>query len=311
MNRKNNEPKQLKSASVADWIEAMRPRTLPLALSGIIAGSFIALSEHKYKWIVIIMSTITAVFLQILSNLANDYGDAIKGTDNEKRVGPVRTVQSGRITPKQMKNATILFSAFSLVSGLILLYVAFGDKLWLTLIFLLLGIAAIAAAIKYTMGEHAYGYKGWGDLFVFLFFGLLGVIGTWFLNTMYWRFDILLPAAALGFLSTGVLNLNNMRDMDNDLASGKRSIAAKFGYPKARIYHALLIFLGFLLATIYVFINYQNVWNFLFLLSLPIFAKDLFTIFKTRDHSLLDPFLKKLALSTLLFSVLFGVGLLL
>ncbi|MBE0649842.1 MAG: 1,4-dihydroxy-2-naphthoate polyprenyltransferase [Bacteroidales bacterium] len=289
----------------------MRPRTLPLALSGIIAGSFIALAEHKYKWIVIIMSTITAIFLQILSNLANDYGDAVKGTDNEKRVGPVRTVQSGRITPQQMKNATILFSLFSLISGLALLYFAFGDKLWLALIFLVLGLGAIAAAIKYTMGEHAYGYKGWGDLFVFLFFGLTGVIGAWFLNTLYWRYDILLPASALGFLSTGVLNLNNMRDMDNDLASGKRSIASRLGYPKARIYHAILIFLGFILSFIYVVMNYKSIWNYLFLLTLPLFLKDLVAIFKMKDKSLLDPFLKKLALSTLLFSVLFGIGLLL
>jgi 1,4-dihydroxy-2-naphthoate octaprenyltransferase len=307
----NNEFKQVKSASTADWIEAMRPRTLPLALSGIIAGSFIALAEHRYKWIVIIMSTVTAVFLQILSNLANDYGDAVKGTDNEKRVGPVRTVQSGRITPQQMKNATIIFSAFSLISGLILLYFALGDKLWVALIFLALGLAAIAAAIKYTMGQHAYGYKGWGDLFVFLFFGLTGVIGAWFLNTLYWRFDILLPAAALGFLSTGVLNLNNMRDMDNDLTSGKKSIASRLGYPKARLYHATLIFLGFLLTIIYVSMNYGRVWNFLFLLSLPLFLKDLITIFKMEDKSQLDPFLKKLALSTLLFTILFGLGLLL
>lgn len=311
MDGKNHETRSVKKASTADWIEAMRPRTLPLALSGIITGSFIALSEHKYKWVVIIIAAVTAIFLQILSNLANDYGDAVKGTDNEKRVGPVRTVQSGRITPKQMKNATILFSAFSLVSGLLLLYFALGDKLWVSLIFLVIGLGAIAAAIKYTVGEHAYGYKGWGDLFVFLFFGLAGVIGTWFLNTLNWHFDILLPAAGIGFLSTGVLNLNNMRDMDNDLVSGKRSIAAKFGYSRARIYHAVLIFLGFSLTTVYVAMNYKSAWNFLFLLSLPVFVKDLITIFKTRDNSLLDPFLKKLALSTLLFSVLFGVGLLL
>ncbi len=311
MDRKQHESKQVKNASASDWIEAMRPRTLPLALSGIIAGSFIALAEHQYKWTVIILSTVTAIFLQILSNLANDYGDAVKGTDNEKRVGPVRTVQSGRITPQQMKKATLLFSGFSLVSGLFLLFFALGDKLWLALIFLMLGLGAIAAAIKYTMGEHAYGYKGWGDLFVFLFFGLTGVIGAWFLNTLYWRFDILLPAAALGFLSTGVLNLNNMRDMDNDLSSGKRSIASRLGYAKARIYHATLIFLGFSLTTVYVALHYRTVWNFLFLLSLPLFLKDLITIFNMEDKSRLDPFLKRLALSTLLFTVFFGIGLLL
>lgn len=310
MDRKNSDLKKVRSATTADWIEAMRPRTLPLALSGIIVGSFIALAEHKYKWVVIILATVTAIFLQILSNLANDYGDSVKGTDNEKRVGPVRTVQSGRITPGQMKNATILFSVFSLISGLILLYFALGNKLWIALIFLFLGIAAIAAAVRYTVGKHAYGYKGLGDLYVFLFFGLTGVIGTWFLNTLYWRFDILLPAAALGFLSTGVLNLNNMRDMENDLASGKKSVASRFGYSKARIYHVILIFLGFLLTIVYAIINYKSIWNFLFLLSLPLFVKDLVSIFKT-DNAMLDPFLKKLALSTLLFSVLFGVGLLL
>lgn len=257
------------------------------------------------------MAGVTTVFLQILSNLANDYGDAIKGTDNEGRVGPMRTVQSGRITQAQMKNATILFATLSLLSGVVLLYFAFGDKLLLTLVFFVFGLAAIAAAIKYTMGKHAYGYKGWGDLFVFLFFGLIAVVGTWFLNTLQWRWDTLLPASAMGFLSTGVLNLNNMRDMENDLASGKKSIAGLFGYPKARIYHTFLLLFAFVLALIYVLLHYQNGWNLLFLLTLPLFFKDIVTIFNTDDKSLLDPFLKKLALSTLLFSVLFGMGLLL
>lgn len=298
-------------STLGDWIEAIRLRTLPLALSSIITGGFLAISVKKYQWITLLFAVLTTIFLQILSNLANDYGDAIKGTDNEHRTGPERTVQSGRISPSQMKNGIIMFALLSFLSGLILLYVGFGKNFYYSLIFVGLGIAAIAAAIQYTVGSKAYGYKGLGDVFVFLFFGLLGVTGTWFLNTLHWQWDILLPASAMGLLSAGVLNLNNMRDMDNDHNSGKRTVAGFLGYDAARIYHLILITGAFLTATVYVAFHGRGILNFLFILSVPIFIRDLIQIFKTKEKHTLDPYLKKLALSSLLFSILFGVGLLL
>ncbi|MBN2639769.1 MAG: 1,4-dihydroxy-2-naphthoate polyprenyltransferase [Bacteroidales bacterium] len=296
---------------MGDWIEASRLRTLPLALASIITGGFLAIDEKKYQWTTLVFAVVTTVFLQILSNLANDYGDAIKGTDNEHRTGPERTVQSGRISPAQMKKGIIVFTVLSFLSGLMLLYFSLGDKLIEVLIFLILGIAAIAAAIRYTIGSKAYGYKGMGDVFVFLFFGLLGVAGTWFLNTLEWHWDVLLPATALGLLSTGVLNLNNMRDMDNDHNSGKRTVAGMMGYNTARVYHLLMIAGAFATATIFVALHKNSLLSYLFWISAPLFARDLILIFKTKDKHLLDPFLKKLALSSLLFSILFGVGLML
>ena len=293
------------------WIDAFRLHTLPLALSSIITGSFLALADGKYRWDVIFLAMLTTVLLQILSNLANDYGDAIKGTDNENRVGPQRAVQSGAISMEKMKNAIIVFAVLSLISGLLLLYLALGEH-WLTaLLFFALGLAAIAAAIKYTVGDHAYGYRGLGDLFVFIFFGLVAVFGTYYLNTLSLNFELLLPASAMGFLSSGVLNLNNMRDMDNDRASGKHTLAAALGYRQSRIYHALLIGLAFLFAFLYVILRFHSYWNFLFLLSAPLFVKDLMKIFRTSDKAELYPYLKSLAISTLVFSILFGAGLML
>ena len=297
-----------KQSAFSVWIEAFRLRTLPLAVSTILTGSFLAVADGKYSGWVIMLSLLTTLFLQILSNLANDYGDALKGTDNAKRVGPERTVQSGQISPRQMKSAIIVFAMLSFVSGLGLLYVALGNHFVTALLFLTLGIAAIAAAIKYTAGNHAYGYKGLGDLFVFIFFGLVAVLGTYYLNSLQFRWQLLLPASAMGFLSTGVLNLNNMRDTDNDRASGKHTVASRMGYGRARVYHAMLIIVAMVFAIVYVLLVFHSIWNFLFILTAPLFIRDLIQIFKIQDKALLDPFLKRLALSTLLFSLLFGVG---
>jgi len=290
------------------WIEAFRLRTLPLALSAIIMGSFLAVADGRYYAPVIGLAVLTTLFLQILSNLANDYGDLLKGTDNDNRVGPKRGVQSGRISLRQIKSAIILFAMLSFVSGLGLLYVSLGNHFLTALLFLALGLAAIAASIKYTAGNHAYGYRGLGDLFVFIFFGLVAVTGTYYLNSLHFHWLILLPASAMGFLSAGVLNLNNMRDMDNDRASGKHTIASQLGYGKARIYHTLLVTFALVLATAFVLLDFHSVWNLLFVLTIPLFIRDLIQIFNTQDKALLDPFLKRLALSTLLFTLLFGVG---
>ena len=292
------------------WIKAFRLRTLPLALSSIFMGSFLAIHDGKYSWLVIFLASLTTILLQVLSNLANDYGDSQKGTDNINRIGPQRTVQSGEITPGQMKKGMMTFVVLTLASGILLLYVSFPGNFIEASLFLLLGLAAIAAAIKYTVGKGAYGYTGFGDLFVFLFFGLAGVLGTYYLNTHTFRWDTLFPAISLGFLSMGVLNLNNMRDIDNDIRSGKHTLAARLGFKNAKIYHAFLITGAIAAALIYVLLNYRSAWNFLFLLSVPLLITDLLKIIRQKEQSGLDPYLKKLALGTLLFTIVFGAGLL-
>jgi len=293
------------------WISAFRLRTLPLALSSVLMGSFLAVASGVFSWRIVVLSIVTTLFLQILSNLANDYGDGLKGTDNSDRLGPQRAIQSGEISPAKMKIAIVIFVLLSLVSGIWLIIEALGSNWYLGLLFLVFGLAAIAAALKYTMGKKAYGYSGFGDLFVFLFFGLLAVIGTYFLNTLSFNPWITLPAISMGLLSTGVLNLNNMRDIENDLKSGKKTLAATLGIEKAKKYQIGLVFGAMLSAVVYSYFNYTSLWNLIYILAFPLLILQVRSILKVQDKRLLDPFLKQLALTTLLFSFLFGIGLLL
>ncbi len=295
-------------ATLKIWVKELRLRTLPLALSSVITGSFLAAINGNYRWTVVVLALLTTLFLQILSNLANDYGDAVKGTDNQNRTGPIRSIQSGEISKKAMKNAVIITALFSLITGVLLLYFSLGNHIITALLFFVIGIAAIMAAIKYTVGVKAYGYHRLGDIFVFVFFGLAGVVGTYYLNTFSLSYDIFLPAISIGLFSVGVLNLNNMRDMDNDVRSGKNTIASHFGWPNAKIYHFIIIILGWLSSLFYVLINYHSWVNFLFILVLPFFINDLISIFKIKNKIYLDVYLKKLAISTFLFSILFGLG---
>lgn len=275
-------------------------------------GAFLAAFFGGFKIEVSIWAAITTIFLQILSNLANDYGDAQKGTDSEQRIGPERTVQSGMISKLAMRKAITLFVGLSLFSGIVLIYYGTqGLDMRIGLLFLVLGISAIAAAILYTVGKRSYGYSGLGDLFVFIFFGLLAVLGTYFLNAQSLRWDIWLPAASLGLLSTGVLNLNNLRDSENDQNSGKITVAVRLGVKGAKNYQVLLIVLALLTALVFNLMNLRSYLSLLWLIPiLPLFAIDLVKIYKIEDLRLLDPFLKKLALKTLLFVLLFGCCLL-
>ncbi|MCD6091165.1 MAG: 1,4-dihydroxy-2-naphthoate polyprenyltransferase [Bacteroidales bacterium] len=293
---------------IQHWIDAFRLRTLPLALSSIAMGAFLAAFYGGMRWDVSLLAALTTIFLQVLSNLANDYGDAQKGTDNQHRVGPERAVQSGKISASQMRATIIIFIGLSLISGIVLISHGIkGLDLRIGFLFLVLGVSAIAAAILYTVGKKAYGYSGFGDLFVFIFFGLLAVIGTFFLNTQILRWDIWLPAASLGFLSTGVLNLNNLRDIENDRNSGKITIAVRLGVKKAKNYHLLLISFGLISALIFNLLTMRNYLSLVWLIPIiPLFGIDLIKIKRITDLKLLDTFLKKLALKTLLFVLLYG-----
>jgi 1,4-dihydroxy-2-naphthoate octaprenyltransferase len=293
------------------WIKAFRLRTLPLALSSVALGCFVANYDGALNWKVCVLAASTTLFLQILSNLANDYGDSKHGTDNLDRVGPLRAVQSGIISPKEMKQVVILFMTLSFISGLWLIYEGTkGIPVINVLLFLALGLGAIAAAVKYTIGNHPYGYSGFGDLFVFIFFGLTGVIGTYYLNTHKFNWEILLPASAMGFLSAGVLNLNNMRDRVNDEISGKHTLVVKMGMQKAKWYHFFLLLGSVLSGLTYMLINYHSPFQLLFLITLPMLWINVAVVFKNTVPQELDPYLKRLALASLLFSFAFGIGLL-
>jgi 1,4-dihydroxy-2-naphthoate octaprenyltransferase len=293
------------------WIKAFRLRTLPLALSSVALGCFVANYDGSLNWKVSILAVLTTLFLQILSNLANDYGDSKHGTDNLERVGPLRAVQSGVIAPKEMKKVVIFFMALSLVSGLWLIYEGTrGIPIINVVLFIVLGLGAIAAAVKYTIGDHPYGYSGFGDLFVFVFFGLTGVIGTYYLNTHKLNWEILLPASAMGFLSAGVLNLNNMRDRVNDKVSGKNTLVVKIGIQKARWYHFSLLAGSVIAGLTYMLINYHSPFQMLFLITIPLLWINVVGVFKNKVPEDLDPFLKRLAITSLLFSLAFGIGLL-
>ncbi|MDC0610087.1 1,4-dihydroxy-2-naphthoate polyprenyltransferase [Vibrio sp.] len=226
--------------SLAIWFDAARPKTLPLALVSIFTGSALAYSMGTFSWIVAVLAFVTATLLQILSNLANDYGDAVKGTDNESRLGPMRAIQSGQVSLKDMKQAIWINVVLTVLSGLCLIFIAL-DSLESILAFIGLGVLAMLAAVAYTMGNKPYGYVGLGDLSVFIFFGLLGVYGTYFLHTGTVSFELLLPSVGCGLLAVAVLNVNNMRDIENDQVCGKRTVAVRLGQSWAKRYHFVLL----------------------------------------------------------------------
>ena len=305
-------------AKLKTWIKASRPRTVLLSFSGVLLGGFLSLktgpstlrlasgTAGSGTLLCLLFCAITAVLLQVLSNLANDYGDFKKGTDSAKRVGPQREMQSGAITEKEMKRGLVVTAALCLISGALLIFV-FARLTWQELaVFAALGIAAVLAALLYTLGKRPYGYRGLGDLFCFLFFGWAAVAGTFYLATKILDFSVLLPASAMGFLSNAVLNINNMRDYENDKASGKNSIVVKLGLEKAFVYHCLLIGGAFVCLTIYLILHYAAWYSYLFWLLFPLFLKDLMTIKKTKPEQL-DPFLGRQVKHGLLVAVVYGL----
>lgn len=306
---------------MTDWIKAARLRTLPLSMSGIILGSFIARwrmveESQAWDWRIFALALLVTLLYQILSNFANDYGDGVRGTD-QLRVSEAETraVASGRITASQMRAAVILFSALSLAATLALLYFAFfrDGFIYEFLIFVGLGIACILAAIGYTVGKKPYGYLGLGDIMVFLFFGLVSVCGSYFLFTKEFHWDILLPASAVGLLSAAVLNLNNMRDIESDAASGKRTLALRLGFKKAMVYEIILLQLPLLLMLVFMMMNGLHTegkyYAFIFfILMLPMTALRR-KIMEVKEPRELDPFLKQVGILTLMMSILVAFGL--
>ena len=289
------------------WMKALRLRTLPLSLSGIILGSFIAFKNEHWNGIIFTLAMLTTILFQILSNLANDLGDTLKGADNEERIGPMRAVQSGVISPSEMKKAVILTSFLSLCTALPLVYLGTknmsSDVLWFYVI--LTGLCIIAA-ITYTVGKKAYGYNGFGDVFVFIFFGLVSVLGVYTLYAKSFDWLNLLPATAIGLFSTAVLNLNNMRDQINDQKVGKRTLVVKIGPRNAKLYHSYLIIGGIVSLAAFFYLT-QNYLGFIGLVPSIILIKHLQKVMLTTNPAEFDPELKKVALSSFAIAVLTSI----
>ncbi len=295
-------------SSVKAWIQASRLRTLPLSISGILVGAGMAARTDFFNWNIFILALLATLGFQVLSNYANDYGDGIKGTDNSDRVGPVRAMQSGLLTASDLRKGIILTSILTIIVVVGLIYMAFGaDQLILSLIYIFLGVSAIIAAIKYTVGTSAYGYKGFGDVFVFLFFGLVGVMGSYFLYAQILPLEQFLGATTVGVLSTIVLHLNNMRDRIQDQKVGKNTLAVILGPEGALRYHNFLFGMSILSWIGYLVLSQAKPILFISCLAFFPLLKHFIKVQKTKDHVLLDPQLKVVALSTFLLSILFFV----
>lgn len=288
------------------WIKAARLRTLPLAFSCIITGAALAVQQGKFNLLIFLLALLTTLLLQVLSNYANDYGDAVSGKD-KNRVGEERMVASGKIAPEQMKKAVILFSVLSFISGLAVIFYSFENYMMI-LFFIALGLSAIWAAIKYTAGKNPYGYSGYGDIFVFIFFGLVGVLGSTYLYTNTFEWSTILPAIAMGSLATAVLTLNNLRDIKNDAATGKNTSIVKMGFENGRGYFAILVLLAMLSMVAFAIINHFENRQYIFLLAAILLSNILKKVLNTNQPAQMDPFLKQTALGTFFLSVLFFVA---
>ncbi len=295
-------------SKITAWLNAARLRTLPLSVSGIVVGSALARFYGKIDIVIFILALLTTIGFQVTSNFANDYGDGVKGTDNADRVGPKRALQSGLLTRNELKTGIVISIVLCLILVAAVLYFSFGtDQIEYFILFGVLGSLSIWAAIKYTVGTTAYGYRGLGDIFVFVFFGLLAVLGSLFLYTKFITGFAWFPAIAVGALSTGVLNLNNLRDYESDKKAGKNTMIVKMGMKNGKKYHYVLLALAFISMLIFIVFNFEAWYQFAPLLAFIPISVHILKVIKTEVPRLLDPELKKLALSTFLMSFLFYI----
>lgn len=297
-------------------IKSMRLRTLPLSMAGVVLGALLAVADWHVDPLVIVLLLLTTVSLQILSNLSNELGDVLRGTDNAERQGPAYGLNSGDMTVKDMKWLIGIFVVLCMLFGAAMVLCSWGTLLdigkpaaqmdWTPTLVLLLGAGAIWAAMKYTLGRNPYGYRGLGDVYVFIFFGLVSVMGSYLVcsHTMFWR--LLLPGAAVGFFSVGVLNVNNIRDAKTD-ALNRVTVAIRLGEKRAKIYQTVLIVLGWACMIAYCLLRWPSWWHWLFVLTLPLYVLHLVGVWKRHDKEL-DPMLPLLVMSTFIFCLLAGLG---
>ncbi|WP_041603978.1 1,4-dihydroxy-2-naphthoate polyprenyltransferase [Histophilus somni] len=295
--------------SVKMWFETARPKTLPLAAASIMTGSALAYWSQQFSWTTTLLCLLTTLLLQILSNFANDYGDHQKGSDTQERIGPLRAIQQGAINAKQLKQGLILVVFLSLISGSLLIVNAYQTIVDLVA-FALLGLLAILAAITYTVGTKPYGYLGLGDVSVLIFFGLLGVGGTYYLQTHQLNWLIFLPATATGLLATAVLNINNLRDIEQDRKAGKNTLVVRLGAENARIYHCIILLLSALSYIIFALYTFTHWSNFIFILSFPLLIKHAHFVYRNKNPLHLRPMLAQMSLLALFTNLLFSLSLL-
>lgn len=297
--------KQQSSFSI--WFSTARPKTLPLALASILVGSALAQWAGHFDLITTALAFLTTILLQILSNFANDYGDHVKGSDTAERIGPLRAIQHGQITGNQLKASLYVVGGLAFCSGIGLIAYAY-QNLQDLVVFLALGIIAIVAAITYTVGKKPYGYLGLGDISVLIFFGFLAVLGTFYLQVHQLPPIILLPAFGCGLLSVAVLNINNLRDIEQDRKANKGTLIVRIGSQNGRIYHVILLSLAVLSYLIFGLITFQHWYSFLFLLALPLIVKHGKFVYQHQNPAELRPILGQMAGIALLTNVLFSVG---
>ncbi len=293
------------------WWETARPKTLPLALASIFTGSALGYwaNPQGFNGLVMALCLLTTILLQVLSNFANDYGDHQKGSDTEERIGPLRGIQKGAISAKELKWGLILMVGASFLSGSFLIGIAYKNLSDL-LAFAGLGILAIVAAITYTVGAKPYGYMGLGDISVLVFFGLLGVGGTYYLQTHSIDSHIILPAIGSGLLASAVLNINNLRDIEQDAKAGKNTLAVRLGAYKGRVYHCILLSVAALCYLAFAAATAISWTNYLFVLAMPLLAKHAIFVYRSQQPSELRPMLAQMSMISLLINILFSLGLL-
>ena len=296
-----------KNSTFAIWFSTARPKTLPLALASIMIGSALAYWAGKFDLITTLLAFITTILLQVLSNFANDYGDHVKGSDTAERIGPLRAIQHGMITGEQLKMAVIVLSVLSFISGAALSFYAY-EGIEDLLVFLGLGVISIVAAITYTVGKKAYGYLGLGDLFVLIFFGFVAVIGVFYLQAHSLPAMIFIPAFGCGLLSVAVLNINNLRDINQDRKAGKNTLIVRIGSKNGRIYHAILLVLAVVSYLIFAILNFEHWYNYLFLLAVPLLVKHGLFVYRHQDPIELRPILGQMAGLALITNLLFSLG---
>jgi len=300
------------NGKIKAWIIAIRFQTLSLSVSGVVLSGFIVYSKQLFDINIFLLVLSTTLLLQILSNLANDYGDYKHGTDNNNRIGPTRALQSGVLSVNEMRVALYVIVLLTFASGILLLLNAFNFTFnYLFIVFLIIGVLAIGTAIKYTVGKKPFGYNGLGDIMVFIFFGIVSVVGTYFLFTKQIDKIILLPATSIGLLSAGVLNINNLRDIENDKISNKNTLAVKMGVKKNKLYHITILALSIALLISYLYILNKEIAILFLIIPIVLLVIHGVTIFRNKELSELNKELKKLSLITLLVSVLVGVGIIL
>ncbi|MGX2970581.1 1,4-dihydroxy-2-naphthoate polyprenyltransferase [Ursidibacter sp. B-7004-1] len=299
-----------KHSTFAIWFSTARPKTLPLALASIVVGSALAHWAGAFNGFTTFLALLTTVLLQILSNFANDYGDHLKGSDTAERIGPLRAIQQGAISGEQLKKSLFVVGSLAFLSGVTL--IGYSYQTWQDLfVFIGLGGVAIIAAITYTVGKKPYGYLGLGDISVLIFFGFLAVIGTYYLQAHHLPSIILLPAFGCGLLAVAVLNINNLRDINQDRAAGKNTLIVRIGSKNGRIYHLLLLTLAVLSYLIFAISVLNHWYNFLFLLTLPLLIKHALFVYHHQDPIELRPLLGQMAGLALLTNLLFSLGIVL